>query len=92
MYRDEIEVRLERITEQIEDIRNKLDKMIHTRACLDGDALLDTQDVAHLLRITPRSVQRYVKSGKLKSKKILGNRMFLNSEVLRFIKEVEYEK
>lgn len=92
MYRDEIEVRLERIVEQIEEVKKKLDRMNRSRACLDGDSLLDTQDVADLLRITPRSVQRYVKSGKLKSKKILGNRMFLNSEVLRFIKEVEYEK
>lgn len=92
MCRDEIELRLERILEQIEEIIKKLDKMHHTRACLDGDSLLDTQDVADVLRITPRSVQRYVKAGKLKSKKIFGNRMFLNSEVLRFIKEVEYDK
>ncbi len=92
MYREELEVRLEHISEQIEEVKKKLDKMYHVRTCLDGDALLDTQDVADVLRITPRSVQRYVKAGKLKSKKIFGNRMFLNSEVLRFIKDVDYEK
>ncbi len=92
MYRDEIEIRLERISGQVEEIKAMLDKMLHVRTCLDGDALLDTQDVADVLRITPRTVQRYVKAGKLKSKKIFGNRMFLNSEVLRFIKEVDYEK
>lgn len=92
MYREELEVRLEHISEQIEEVKKKLDKMYHVRTCLDGDALLDTQDVADVLRITPRSVQRYVKAGKLKSKKIFGNRMFLNSEVLRFIKDVEYDK
>jgi hypothetical protein len=92
MYREELEVRLEHISEQIEEVKKKLDKMHHLRTCLDGDALLDTQDVADVLRITPRSVQRYVKAGKLKSKKIFGNRMFLNSEVLRFIKDVDYEK
>ena len=92
MYREELEVRLEHISEQIEEVKKKLDKMYHVRTCLDGDALLDTQDVADVLRITPRTVQRYVKAGKLKSKKIFGNRMFLNSEVLRFIKEVDYEK
>ena len=92
MYREELEVRLEHISEQIEEVKKKLDKMYHVRTCLDGDALLDTQDVADVLRITPRSVQRYVKAGKLKSKKIFGNRMFLNSEVLRFIKDVDYDK
>ncbi len=92
MYREELEVRLEHISEQIEEVKKKLDKMYHVRTCLDGDALLDTQDVADVLRITPRSVQRYVKAGKLKYKKIFGNRMFLNSEVLRFIKDVDYEK
>ena len=92
MYREELEVRLEHISEQIEEVKKKLDKMYHVRTCLDGDALLDTQDVADVLRITPRSVQRYGKAGKLKSKKIFGNRMFLNSEVLRFIKDVDYEK
>lgn len=92
MYRDEIEIRLERISGQVEEIKTMLDKILNARTCLDGDALLDTQDVADVLRITPRTVQRYVKAGKLKSKKIFGNRMFLNSEILRFIKEVDYEK
>lgn len=51
------------------------------------DKMMDTQDVATFLKVTPRSVQRWVKAGKIKSKKVAGIRLFSNNEILRFIRE-----
>lgn len=84
------EITLAQIYEEIKCVRKKLEHMDNHRSCLNGDLLLDTQDVASMLRVTPRSIQRWVKAGKLKSLKIEGIRMFSNNEILRFIRE-DYE-
>lgn len=90
MNKEETAIILERIYKELKDIQKKLDRIDNHRACLNGDFLLDTQDVASMLRVTPRSIQRWVKSGKLKSLKIEGICMFSNNELLRFIRE-DYE-
>ncbi|WP_436416675.1 helix-turn-helix domain-containing protein [Petrimonas sp.] len=86
MYRDQLEIWLERITERLEVIEKKIDRMQKHNSCLEGDKLMDTQDVATLLKVTPRTIQRWVKKGTLKSLKIEGCCMFLESEVHRFIR------
>ena len=86
MHNDHLAIWLEKITERLDVIEKKIDRMQKHNSCLNGDKLMDTQDVATLLKVTPRTIQRWVKKGNLKSLKIEGCSMFLESEVHRFIR------
>ena len=56
---------MERIIERIEIADKKIERLSTQRNCLDGDELLDNQDLMFLLKVSPRTLQRYRSKGKL---------------------------
>ncbi len=83
--RKEIRDLCKEILAELAQIHLRLD--VIEKGIVPKDKMMDTQDVATFLKVTPRSVQRWVKAGKIKSKKVAGIRLFSNNEILRFIRE-----
>ncbi len=83
--RKEIRDLCKEVLEELAQIHLRLD--VIEKGIVPKDKMMDTQDVATFLKVTPRSVQRWVKAGKIKSKKVAGIRLFSNNEILRFIRE-----
>jgi hypothetical protein len=54
---------------------------------IDGEELLDNQDVLQKLKISPRSLQRYRSSGKLPYFTISGKLYYKLSDVQQFIRD-----
>ncbi len=54
---------------------------------VDGDQLLDNQDLLQMLKISPRSLQRYRSSGNLPYYSITGKLYYKLSDVHQFIRE-----
>lgn len=52
---------------------------------IDGERLLDNQDVCQMLHSSKRSVQRYRSSGTLKYRMIRGKVYYKESDVINFI-------
>jgi len=49
----------EYFTERFDRIEDKLDKISRNKSILDGDELMDNQDLCTFLGVTKRTVQRY---------------------------------
>ncbi|WP_165044888.1 helix-turn-helix domain-containing protein [Dysgonomonas sp. ZJ709] len=47
----------------LEKLNDKLDRLNKVKDCLDGDELLDNQDLCLLLGVTKRTLHRYRKKG-----------------------------
>ena len=56
---DQLEELQRLINSRFDGIENKLDRMIRVKDAMDGDKLLDNQDLCLLLGITKRSLARY---------------------------------
>lgn len=57
------------------------------RGSIDGEELLDNQDVLQLLKVGSRSLQRYRSDGKLPYYTISGKLYYKHSDVQQFIRE-----
>lgn len=51
------------IVEGFDRIEKKLDRMNRVKECMDGDTLLDNYDIAKLLNVSLRTVDRYREKG-----------------------------
>lgn len=49
----------EAFKEVMNKLETKLDRSIHVKDCLEGDQLLDNQDLCLLLGVTKRTLRRY---------------------------------
>lgn len=78
---------MERLMGEFRKIDNKLDRKEKLENCLDGEVLMDNQDVCLLLKISMRSLQYYRSSGKLPYHKIARKVYYKSSDVHRFIRE-----
>ena len=72
--------RLDILGDQIEDFQKK-------RNSIDGEELLDNQDLLQMLKISNRSLQRYRSNGKLPYYTISGKLYYKLSDVHQFIRE-----
>ncbi|WP_373145868.1 DNA-binding protein [Bacteroides thetaiotaomicron] len=54
---------MERIIDRFDMQDKKIDRVINVRNCLDGEELLDNQDLCLLLKVAPRTLTRYRKKG-----------------------------
>lgn len=92
------EAYMERMAEQLETIESKVDKLLSRRNEIDGDKLLDNQDLCFLLKVTPRTLVRYRNSGLLPFTTIRRRNFYLESDVHMFIRnhfdkgKVQYPK
>jgi len=84
---------MERILERVEMLNKKIEKLNNTKTQLNGDSLLDNQDLCLLLKVSKRTLQRYRSSGILPYKRIQQKTYYLESDVHKFIsKEFVYRK
>jgi hypothetical protein len=84
---------MDRILERIEMLNKKIEKLNNTKNQLNGDNLLDNQDLCLLLKVSNRTLQRYRSSGILPYKRIQQKTYYLESDVHKFIsQEFVYRK
>lgn len=70
--------------ERFDSIDNKLDKMAMNKSILDGDELIDNQDLCNLLNVTKRTVQRYRQLKLIPYYKIDKKVYYKKSDVMKF--------
>ena len=84
---------MERILERVEMLNKKIEKLNNSKNQLNGDTLLDNQDLCLLLKVSKRTLQRYRSSGILPYKRIQQKTYYLESDVHKFIsQEFVYRK
>ncbi len=84
---------MERILDRIEMLNKKIEKLNNSKNQLNGDTLLDNQDLCLLLKVSKRTLQRYRSSGVLPYKRIRQKTYYLESDVHKFIsQEFVYKK
>lgn len=81
---------MERIMERFDLLEENRDRQ--RPEGIDGDALLDNQDLLQMLKISPRSLQRYRSSGNLPYYSISGKLYYKLSDVHQFIRESFLER
>ena len=59
--KDDFTAWMERIMDRFDMQDKKIDRVINGRNCLDGEELLDNQDLCLLLKVAPRTLTRYRK-------------------------------
>lgn len=83
---------MERFMDQFDRLNSKLDRKERLKDCLDGEELMDNQDVCLLLKISTRALLYYRSSGKLPFFKMKGKVYYKSSDIHRFIREAFNEK
>lgn len=79
---------MERIMDRFDMQDKKIDRLITQRNCLDGEHLLDNQDLMFLLKVSLRTLQRYRKKGILPYIKLDDGRCYYKAtDVHKLIRE-----
>ncbi len=79
---------MERIMDRFEITDKKIDRLTTQRNCLDGEQLLDNQDLMFLLKVSPRTLQRYRTKGILPYIKLDDGRCYYKAtDVHKLIRE-----
>jgi hypothetical protein len=81
------EMWMSRIWEKLEELEIKINgkgKVCHT---VDGETMLDNQDLCFMLNVSKRTLQRFRSSGNLPYKRINQKLYYLESDVLEFIRK-----
>ncbi len=78
---------MERIMERFDILMELANGAKNQRAIIDGEELLDNQDILQMLKISSRSLQRYRSSGKLPYYTISGKIYYKLSDVHQFIRD-----
>ena len=82
----------EKIMKRLESIDGKIDRINKVNEVLDGDKLLDNQDLCLLMGITKRTLQRYRHLRKITYLKIEGKMCYRTSDVKEFLKNFEVRR
>lgn len=85
--REDFTAWMERIMDRFDMQDKKIDKVIKGRNCLDGEELLDNQDLCLLFKVSIKTLQRYRAIGALPYFTISGKVYYKASDVREFIKE-----
>ncbi|WP_160069126.1 helix-turn-helix domain-containing protein [Sphingobacterium bovisgrunnientis] len=78
---------MNRIMEHFDFLKENLSEIQNKRISIDGEELLDNQDLLQLLKISHRSLQRYRSIGKLPYYTISGKLYYKLSDVHQFIRD-----
>ncbi|HSH67658.1 MAG TPA: helix-turn-helix domain-containing protein [Bacteroidia bacterium] len=78
---------MERIMDRLDMLSDHIGDLQKKRTCIDGEELLDNQDLLQMLKISSRSLQRYRSMGKLPYYTISGKLYYKLSDVHQFIRE-----
>lgn len=78
---------MERIMDRFDILSDHITDIHKHRNSIDGEELLDNQDLLQMLKISQRSLQRYRSSGKLPYYTISGKLYYKLSDVHQFVRE-----
>lgn len=78
---------MERIMDRFDILSERMSNAEKQRNSIDGEELLDNQDLLQMLKISQRSLQRYRSSGRLPYYTISGKLYYKLSDVHQFIRE-----
>lgn len=78
---------MERIMERFNILSDHISDLQKKRTTIDGEELLDNQDLLQMLKISNRSLQRYRSIGKLPYYTISGKLYYKLSDVHQFIRD-----
>lgn len=78
---------MERIMSRFDILDDRIGDTERNRNSIDGEELLDNQDLLQMLKISNRSLQRYRSSGKLPYYTISGKLYYKLSDVHQFIRD-----
>ncbi len=79
---------MERVIERIEIADKKIERLGKQQNYLNGDQLLDNQDLMFLLKVSPRTLQRYRSKGILPYIKLNDGRCYYKaSDVHKLLRE-----
>lgn len=87
MDRMEFMAWMERIMERFDILTQLVKEAKNQHANIDGEELLDNQDLLQMLKISPRSLQRYRSSGRLPYYTISGKIYYKLSDVHQFVRD-----
>ncbi|MGL4852492.1 MAG: helix-turn-helix domain-containing protein [Tannerellaceae bacterium] len=86
--RENFEAWMERIQHRFDIVEKRLERMTKVRNCLDGEELLDNQDLMMITKLSERTLQRLRSNGKLPYVSADGGKcLYRSSDVLKFIRE-----
>lgn len=74
------------IVQRLDKIEQMLNRMTNIKSCLEGDELIDNQDMRILLGVTTRTLQRYRDLNMIPFYKIDGRIYYKKSEVMEIFK------
>ncbi|AWG23843.1 helix-turn-helix domain-containing protein [Flavobacterium kingsejongi] len=78
---------MERLMDRLDMLGDNIENFQKKRNNIDGEELLDNQDLLQMLKISNRSLQRYRSNGKLPYYTISGKLYYKLSDVHQFIRE-----
>lgn len=78
---------MERIMDRFDILNEHINENQKKRNNIDGEELLDNQDLLQMLKISNRSLQRYRSTGKLPYYTISGKIYYKLSDVHQFIRD-----
>lgn len=84
--REEFEGWMERIMERFDRTEKLLERVLKKNSCLDGEEVLDNQDLCLLLKVGIRTLQRYRAIGALPYFTISGKVFYRAKDVHEFIR------
>jgi hypothetical protein len=84
---NEFDAWMKRIWEKLESLERKITGKEKERQTVNGEKLLDNQDMCFMLNCSKRTLQRFRSSGALPYRRIEQKLYYLESEVLEFIRE-----
>ena len=78
---------MERIMQRFDLLGENIRRQQQARSEIDGEELLDNQDVMQLLKVSSRSLQRYRSGGRLPYYTISGKLYYKLSDVQQFLRD-----
>lgn len=87
MSSEEFESWMNRLLGRMDSLEKRIDELLKRQNILNGEILLDNQDLCFQLKISKRSLQRYRSEGKLKYKQLDQKTYYLKSDVEEFIRK-----
>ena len=78
---------MQRIMERFDKLENRMMKPEKPSYSIDGEKLMDNQDLCLMLNCSKRTLQRYRVSGMLPCKRINQKTYYLESDVMNFVRE-----
>lgn len=91
MSNEDFEQWMNRLLEKIGSLEKRINEILNRQNILNGEILLDNQDLCFQLKVSKRSLQRYRSEGKLKYKQIEQKTYYYKSDVEEFVRKYMLE-